>query len=331
MLSGALPFTAQHSFDFMAAHLREEPRPLQAQRPDIPDEVAGLVHSMLVKEPTERPTMSSVVTLLDQLQAAAETLWPQSQGSSPRPRISRDAIPKLSYPSGARSAGLRTGNTPTNREDIELSPTLGGASMPRISRDSLNAITPAAASSTRSGSVQPAASGSAVIPVPAGPGRVRGVIAVLGALVLIGAVMVAVLLRRGPMTSAQRGPEQPLSRPPVERKVKWSVISNPPGAEVVRRDGHVLGSTPWQLERPADPGETVITLRHAGFQDKQILLSHSTDLSTEVTLVAVPPPVAAPAEPGSAEPGTVAADAKQKKTGKQRKKKKDEDVKLLID
>lgn len=331
MLSGVLPFAAQHSFDFMAAHVREEPRPLTSQRPDVPDEVAGLLHSMLLKAPQERPTMAAVVTLLDQLQAAAETLWPQSQGSSPRPRMSRDAIPKLAQPSGARGAGPRTGNTPTHREQIELSPTLGGASMPRISRDSLEAITPSAMSGGRSGSVPPVASGSGVIPVPAGSGRARAVLLGVGALLVIGAVAGGVFLRRGPATSTQRSSDQPLPKPPLERKVRWSVISNPPGAEVVRRDGQVLGSTPWQLERPADPGETVITLRHAGFQDKQILLSHSTDLSTAVTLVPVPPPSTSTTEPGSADPGAAATDAKQKKTGKQRKKKKDEDVKLLID
>jgi serine/threonine-protein kinase len=331
MLSGVLPFAAQHSFDFMAAHVREEPRPLRSQRPDVPDEVAGLLHSMLLKAPQERPTMAAVVTLLDQLQAAAEKLWPQSQGSSPRPRMSRDAIPKLAQPSGARGAGPRTGNTPTHREQIELSPTLGGASMPRISRDSLEAITPSAMSGGRSGSVPPVASGSGVIPVPAGSGRARAVLLVVGALLVIGAVAGGVFLRRGPATSTQRSADQPLPKPPLERKVRWSVISNPPGAEVVRRDGQVLGSTPWQLERPADPGETVITLRHAGFQDKQILLSHSTDLSTAVTLVPVPPPSTPTTEPGSADPGAAATDAKQKKAGKQRKKKKDEDVKLLID
>ena len=49
MLSGRLPFVAKHGFDFMAAHVRLEPEPIGEPIPDLPPEVANLVHSMLVR------------------------------------------------------------------------------------------------------------------------------------------------------------------------------------------------------------------------------------------------------------------------------------------
>ena len=41
--------------------------------------------------------------------------------------------------------------------------------------------------------------------------------------------------------------------------VHWTVLSVPPGAEVVRTDGQLLGTTPLELERPAGSGETILT------------------------------------------------------------------------
>jgi hypothetical protein len=89
---------------------------------------------------------------------------------------------------------------------------------------------------------------------------------------------------------------------PAPRLVRWVVLSVPPGAEVVRADGQLLGTTPWELDRQPGAGETVLTLRRPGFKDKAILLSHSTDVKTEVYLeaaTATPTPSPAASEPAA--------------------------------
>src|SRR5262249_28147991 len=97
------------------------------------------------------------------------------------------------------------------------------------------------------------------------------------------------------------------------------VISTPPGAEVVRSDGKILGSTPWQLERPAGPGETSVTLRHAERQDMTIVLSHNTDVKTEVNLLLLPTP----------EPPLENEKPRKSRARPAAKKSEDNDVKLL--
>jgi len=113
--------------------------------------------------------------------------------------------------------------------------------------------------------------------------------------------------------------------------VRWSVVSSPPGAEV-RSDGKILGNTPWEIERPAGPGETALTLSHDGYQSKTIVLNHSTEVKTEVRLspIVTPSPTAAgeATSPGSRKTGK----GKGPSSGKGRKAHgKDGDVKLLID
>ena len=116
----------------------------------------------------------------------------------------------------------------------------------------------------------------------------------LAALLLIVAVAASGLVRLRPAS--------PIATPPGSvtppRLVRWIVQSVPPGAEVVRADGQLLGTTPWELDRPPGPGETVLTLRHPGCKDKTLLLSHSTDVKTEVYLdpaaLTPAPPAAGP-------------------------------------
>lgn len=350
MLTGALPFVAQHSFDFMAAHVREAPQPLSQLRPDIPSEIADLVHSMLLKDPLERPTMAAVVTLIDQILGAGLSV---GRSTPPGLRPSRDALPRISTPSGQRAGSAPTdrelalgATTPgrmsskpgVSKEQLELGPTVAGLPRPgaRLSRDAIDlgalASNPSGQSSRPrdSGSVPPSATSE---PAPAAAPPVRSpLLLVLGGVLLLAGLVVVALLLRQPRSTAQPTAQQRAAG--SERKVKWVVISKPAGAEIVRSDGHVLGSTPWHIERPADPGETVVTLRAPGFQDKRLLLSHATDVSTEVPLSPVPPPAPAAdaAPPESKDAATPSAKAQKAKPGARAgKKKKDQDVKLLID
>ncbi len=54
MLAGEPPFTGATAFDVALQHVQNEPRPLSALRPDLPADVAGLVHKMMAKRPEDR-------------------------------------------------------------------------------------------------------------------------------------------------------------------------------------------------------------------------------------------------------------------------------------
>jgi hypothetical protein len=220
---------------------------------------------------------------------------------------------------------------------------VAGRAPARLSRDAIDrgqlglALSSQSRRSSESASLPPQPAPELVPPQPQplqSPGRPRALLALglLGVLALLVLLPVVWLGGRRPVGPAPTAPA-------TERTVKWAVVSKPAGAEVVRSDGQVLGSTPWQVTRPADSGETVITLRHPGFQDKRLLLGHATDVSTEVALVPAPPvaPPAATAAPAATEP-TAPAEPTEPKRGKRKagkapahSKKKGQDVELLID
>jgi serine/threonine protein kinase len=54
MLAGRVPFPYQSMTQVIAAHLNEEPPPVQEFAPALPDEVAELIHKGLEKEPADR-------------------------------------------------------------------------------------------------------------------------------------------------------------------------------------------------------------------------------------------------------------------------------------
>lgn len=55
LLTGAAPFEAQSLGEVIDGHLHGTPTPLARHRPDVPPEVARLVHAMLEKDPARRP------------------------------------------------------------------------------------------------------------------------------------------------------------------------------------------------------------------------------------------------------------------------------------
>jgi hypothetical protein len=60
MLAGQEPFVSQGPGALISMHLTEQPAPIQHQRPELPGELARLLHSMLEKTPSARPTMRQV-------------------------------------------------------------------------------------------------------------------------------------------------------------------------------------------------------------------------------------------------------------------------------
>jgi len=93
--------------------------------------------------------------------------------------------------------------------------------------------------------------------------------------------------------------------------VQLRIDSTPPGALVVHVDsGRVLGTTPYTLQRPAQPGRLRVRLRLRNYADKELELDQSTDSSRAEALVALVKPAAVPAPaptvpPESARPAGV--------------------------
>jgi serine/threonine-protein kinase len=54
LLTGGPPFAEGNSCRRVVAHLREEPRPVESVRPDVPLELAGVVRKLLAKQPEQR-------------------------------------------------------------------------------------------------------------------------------------------------------------------------------------------------------------------------------------------------------------------------------------
>jgi hypothetical protein len=54
MLVGRLPFASDDEAQLVLQHVRDDPPPLRAQSPDIPDHLAWIVHRALAKDPAKR-------------------------------------------------------------------------------------------------------------------------------------------------------------------------------------------------------------------------------------------------------------------------------------
>lgn len=94
LLAGEPPFQGKTAFDVALKHVKEEPPPLAAFRPDLPPELVAMVHKMMAKRPEDR--YQSVREILrdlsrirekltqsaDALAPAAAEAWTQTQTNS---------------------------------------------------------------------------------------------------------------------------------------------------------------------------------------------------------------------------------------------------------
>jgi serine/threonine-protein kinase len=86
-------------------------------------------------------------------------------------------------------------------------------------------------------------------------------------------------------------------------QVRWSIDSEPSGAQVVRDDnGQVLGETPYHADRPRGSGEVKLRVRAQGYGEQTVIADAASNLTTTVYLnkqaprhedAERPPPVAA--------------------------------------
>jgi serine/threonine-protein kinase len=124
MLSGQAPFRGQTAFEVALHHVRTEPPPLAAARPDLPGELCAIVHKMMAKKPEERyqgcrellADLARVREGLNNHQAGGVVTQPLA-ASGPLPLAASDSGPQTDEPAQltGRVLGASTAAAVTRR------------------------------------------------------------------------------------------------------------------------------------------------------------------------------------------------------------------------
>jgi serine/threonine protein kinase/FKBP-type peptidyl-prolyl cis-trans isomerase/WD40 repeat protein len=80
LLAGHAPFKGKSLFEILQAHQSMEAKPLDLERPDVPEEVAAIVAKMMAKDPAQRFEQPKEVA-----QALSPFFRPDAKGAEPKP------------------------------------------------------------------------------------------------------------------------------------------------------------------------------------------------------------------------------------------------------
>jgi serine/threonine-protein kinase len=104
MLTGQPPFRGQTAFEVALQHVRAEPEPLAAARPDLPAALCAVVHKMMAKKPDDRyQSCRELMADLSQLRASLNA--EMTGGAVTRPLAVSGAVPLIGAESGTQSDG----------------------------------------------------------------------------------------------------------------------------------------------------------------------------------------------------------------------------------
>jgi hypothetical protein len=227
--------------------------------PDLPEPLAELIHRMLAKAATDRPSAQQVFAATEQL---ASLLG--SSLSSPLLQM--------------------------RRSDQSAVVAAGGSAI-------LSAEVPRVASTLGTATGQSAEKAPPVWPSLAA--RIGGALIAVGALLAVAAILVLRSPHHGSAGSGNHVGKAAKSPPPIlqhptESAVKepagklrpmWTVESDPPGAQLVRdADGVVLGVTPWHGEQTDGNEPIPVHLRLAGYNERALTLQPGADVLYSPTL-----------------------------------------------
>ncbi|MCY1043521.1 serine/threonine protein kinase [Corallococcus sp. bb12-1] len=268
VLMGRPPFQAAQSIDVIVKHINDPPPSFHTIWPDhgVPPEVETLVMKCLAKRPVDR--YASMDAVLQGMRAAASASGVSGVFSSPRTGLS-------SVGSGPHS-GPHTG-----------AHALVGSGPNTVALD-ISVDEQASATEKKSG---------------------KGLgIALFGGSVLLGIAAAAVFVLRATQPPATQPSQQPVpvarapvAEPPPEREpatapatpppavvepVRFKVESEPPGAEITV-NGTVRGTTPMELQQPADSSglaSVVVSLALDGFQPVSKNYAGNSGKTVEVSM-----------------------------------------------
>jgi serine/threonine protein kinase len=103
MLAGHPPFQGKTPFDVAVKHVKDEPEPLSAIRPDLPPELCAIIHRMMAKDPagryqSSRELLKDLALLRERLSGTMSN--PQTQAVSlSGVNVQAETLPVPSFPS----------------------------------------------------------------------------------------------------------------------------------------------------------------------------------------------------------------------------------------
>lgn len=258
LLAGRPPFSGA-SGEVLAMHIYEPPPPLRQLVPHVPEELTNLVHRLLAKKREDRPSMPDVQAALEQLSLRHPTQALQAIKWSSQPAMA-------STPSGSKAAktpGSGSGVAPAvPGVPSTLGMSTGQAEVLRAQRRQrlwIPVITFVVSLSV-GGGLWRALRSQTPLPVRDTP----------------------------PLSIHHKGPptlEKPTAVEVTPLRVRLSLETTPPGAQVVRQsDNKFLGLTPWSSFEEAAPSKLEVRLHLNGYADKTVQLDRSSDCSLTETL-----------------------------------------------
>lgn len=249
MLAGRRPFESQGVGELFLFHMTKEPDPLQVIAPSVPGEVARLVHKLLIKDKTLRPSMKQVQSELSNL---------------------------LMSLSGSNFTVRRRASGAMAMADMRPSVRSGGATHTTLGESLGQSLRAASQSRTH----------LSILAVCAALVSVSLVFVLLRTRPQDRSEPKKV--ETTSYSPASKLPTVfPAKFQPTEqvKRVRWNVESEPSGAEIVDESGAKLGQTPWQSEREARQGASNIIVRKRGYGVFSVTLPHDRDVSQLVKLV----------------------------------------------
>lgn len=254
LLCGQLPFRAEGQGEVMAMHIFSTPKSLREHDPNIPAALVSLVERMMAKDPVERPAMAQVAA---ELEKAAAQLVPSTAPVvvvSGNGQLTTGQTPTL--PSAAQGAGDSRDRSGPQNSPVSSTQAAEAASPPRRSRLWLSAIL--------------------LLSIAAGA---------LVAATYQGLLVLPASVQRHLPASLAQLLVRPLPLPPPAQLVRWTLSSEPAGAEVQdAQTGTSLGTTPWFREQPAQPGKRALRVHAAGYADVALELDQTQDASPHIRL-----------------------------------------------
>ena len=265
-LAGRPPFVADGAGRLIGMHLFQEPPPLLSIAPKVPQSVSALIHRMLTKDKTQRPSMTETA---DEI---AKLLSKQS-GSGPvvrsRPHMATDpdatkAIPIIPQVTTlGKSIGQKVSSSSRSRflfaGGAVLSLGIGLLLMQRTGTPPTTRRTPADVPLVNSPvTTVPSVPATSAAPTPA------------------------------PMPQQKESVVNPAT-PDQPREIRWKIDSVPPGSSVLDDKGRKLGDTPLDLSRESEPGTLLVRVRKPGYVESKLSLHRDQSEDKKVTLVQSPP------------------------------------------
>ena len=252
LLSGRLPFEGEGSGQLIGMHLFKPPPLLRELTPSVPAGLAELVQGLLAKNRDARPTM-------EELRGEFESMVRAGSNEPSTAIIARIHLQAVSLGEPHRRGAATTLSGSNGQSQIRglngrrkwmlaagvLTLLLAGVATKRQ-----NSGAPSRAEPPTDKLAEPTASLSRLA-APSAPIAVEG----SGA------------------------------PPHSSKRVKWSIVSQPPEAEIINiATGYSLGRTPWERESPTGAQGLKVRVRRDGYLEESLTLEGDTSARIELIL-----------------------------------------------